>query len=73
MEYFWGKKQNYVGDTVVTYKTPWKPLTLMYNLDYGHEDDLFGPNANSNWYGHAGYARIDLNGPLVCIRTWGIF
>ena len=33
----------------------------MYNLDYGHEDDLLGKDQHANWYGHAGYARIDIN------------
>ena len=51
----------YLGDVVVTYKTPWKPLTLMYNLDYGDEDDLLGAGQHANWHGHAGYARIDMN------------
>lgn len=56
-------------DMVVTYKTPWKPLTLMYNYDYANESDLLtDPNStkatlvdSANWQGHAVYARIDIN------------
>lgn len=50
-----------VSDVVAIYKTPWKPLTLMYNFDYGHESDLLAASNAANWYGHAGYARIDIN------------
>ncbi len=56
-------------DTVVIYKTPWKPLTLMYNYDYANESDLLtDPNStkatlvdSANWQGHAVYGRIDIN------------
>jgi hypothetical protein len=54
-------------DMVVIYKTPWKPLTLMYNYDYATEEDLiFSPSTNAitdnaNWDGHAFYARYDIN------------
>ncbi len=58
-----------VGDIVAIYKTPWKPLTLMYNFDYGQEENLLVDPRSSlstlvdsaTWFGHAGYARIDLN------------
>lgn len=54
-------------DMVLIYKTPWKPLTLMYNFDYANEEDLISsPKTNAltdsaNWYGHAVYARYDIN------------
>ena len=56
-------------DMVVIYKTPWKPLTLMYNYDYASEEELLtDPNGSedtlvddANWTGHAVYARIDIN------------
>jgi hypothetical protein len=56
-----------VTDLCVCYKTPWKPLTLMYDFDYGNESDLVSQNASgingdaAEWIGHAGYARIDIN------------
>lgn len=56
-----------ITDILVVYKTPWKPLTLMYNFDYGYESDLVSQLASgtdgdaAEWIGHAGYARIDLN------------
>ena len=56
-------------DVVAIYKTPWKPLTLMYNYDYADEADLLvDPRStgatlvdSANWSGHAAYARIDIN------------
>ena len=51
----------HLADIVATYKTPWKPLTLMYNFDYGHEDDFIAQDSHANWYGHAGFARVDIN------------
>jgi len=47
--------QRSLSDTVLVYKTPWKPLTLMYNFDYAKDSSL------ATWYGHAGYIRVDLN------------
>lgn len=61
-----GSKRN-LTDVVITYNTPWKPLTLMYNFDYANESDLVSQTASgldgnsANWFGHAGYARIDIN------------
>lgn len=50
-------------DMVAIYKTPWKPLTLMYNLDYASEENLIQSSTDSdaNWYGHALYARYDIH------------
>ena len=56
-------------DTVIIYKTPWKPLTLMYNYDYaGEENVITDPNSTKatlvdsvHWQGHAAYGRIDIN------------
>jgi len=56
-------------DMVIIYKTPWKPLTLMYNYDYADEENLLvDPRStastlvdNANWSGHAVYARYDIN------------
>lgn len=50
-----------LGDVVVTYKTPWKPLTLIYNFDYATQDHGGVGGGDADWYGHAGYAKIDLN------------
>lgn len=50
-----------VTDVVLTYKTPWKPLTLVYNFDYATEDDLVAPGEDAKWWGHAAYARYDIN------------
>lgn len=55
-----GSKRN-VFDLVMTYKTPWKPLTLVYNFDYGTEEDLVAPSDDAKWWGHAAYARYDIN------------
>lgn len=68
-------------DTVVIYKTPWKPLTLMYNYDYANESDLLAdPNSPSatlvdsaNWQGHAVYARIDINDQWSISSRWEYF
>lgn len=56
-------------DVVAIYKTPWKPLTLMYNYDYASQEDAIADPASalatlvdeSNWQGHAVYARYDIN------------
>lgn len=56
-------------DVVAIYKTPWKPLTLMYNYDYASQENILAdPDSSlatlvndSNWQGHAAYARIDIN------------
>jgi len=50
-----------LGDAVVTYKTPWKPLTLVYNFDYATEDDAVDGSKSGSWYAHAGYARYDID------------
>lgn len=69
-------------DAVVIYKTPWKPLTLMYNYDYADEEDrLVDPNSigdsalvdNANWTGHAVYARIDINDQWSVSSRWEWF
>jgi len=49
-----------LGDLVATYKTPWKPLTLVYNFDYASEEAAGINGGSADWYGHAGYAKIDL-------------
>ena len=62
-------KNRYLSDIVVTYKTPWKPLTLMYNYDYASEERVLPDPSNAldigvdtaDWQGHAAYARIDIN------------
>lgn len=57
----------YETDIIVVYRTPWKPLTLMYNFGYTSEEDFLFSDAlmdtadTANWYGHAFYARIDVN------------
>ncbi len=53
--------KRYLSDIVVTYNTPWKPLTLMYNMDYASEEDLLATGINGIWVGHAMYARYDIN------------
>lgn len=53
--------QRTLGDIVVTYKTPWKPLTFLYNFDYANQEDANGPGDSANWYGHAGYFRYELD------------
>lgn len=50
-----------LADTVVTYKTPWKWLTFVYNFDYANEDEALEDGSSASWYGHAGYARFDIN------------
>jgi len=45
---------------VVTYKTPWKPLTLVYNFDYATQRHGAADGSDASWYGHAGYAKVDL-------------
>ena len=56
-----------LSNIVLIYKTPWKPLTLMYNFDYGHQDDVLSlassgvDGGDANWYGHAGYVRWDIH------------
>ncbi|MBI4430357.1 MAG: porin [Candidatus Omnitrophica bacterium] len=47
----------HLHDIVAILKTPWEPLTLMYNLDYAFEANLIGDNAKGDWWGHAVYAR----------------
>lgn len=68
-------------DVVFIYKTPWKPLTLMYNYDYADEEDLLvDPRStaatlvdNANWQGHAVYARVDINDQWSVSSRWEYF
>jgi len=53
-----------LADSVITYKTPWKWLTVVYNFDYAHERDALEDGSDGSWYGHAGYARFDLDEEL---------
>jgi hypothetical protein len=47
-------------DAVVTYKTPWKPLTLMYNFDYATDENAAASGEDASWISHAAYARLQL-------------
>ena len=47
-------------DAVVTYKTPWKPLTLMYNFDYAQDEDAVALGDDASWVSHAAYAKLQL-------------
>ena len=53
--------QRWLGDFVATYKTPWKPLTLMYNFDYAKQEDALGSGSDAAWYAHAAYFRYDID------------
>lgn len=52
--------QRTLGDVVATYKTPWKPLTLMYNFDYAKQEDGVASGTDATWYSHAAYFKLDL-------------
>jgi hypothetical protein len=50
-------------DVVAIWNTPIKPLTLMYNYDYAHQDGVFAgiDETDANWYGHAVYGKWTFN------------
>lgn len=52
--------KRWLGDAVVVYKTPWEPLTLMYNFDYATQENGLAPGEDASWYSHAAYFRYDL-------------
>lgn len=48
-------------DVIFLYNTPIKPLTLAYNFDYGHEDNLIAENNDGNWMAHGVHAKWTFN------------
>jgi len=49
-----------LGDFVAIWKTPWEPLSFMYNFDYGHEENGDPDGGPAHWVAQAVYGRVNI-------------
>jgi hypothetical protein len=49
-----------LGDLVAIWKTPWEPLSFMYNFDYGHEENGDPDGGPAHWVAQAVYGRVNI-------------